>query len=62
VDGLTVRPDPTEEEAAAIVAAVEVLWPRGDDERGPTDRPRWRFSNRWWSKPVAARRQRPREA
>jgi hypothetical protein len=56
-----IRPVPTDEEATAIVAAVEALWPRSavlveDDTRraGP-----WRFSGRWWSRPVAARRDRP---
>jgi len=52
-------PDPTEEELAAIVAAIEVAWPRatGVPTRPPT--PRWRFSGRWWSKPVPVRRDRP---
>jgi hypothetical protein len=53
--------DPTAEETAAIVAAVELLWPRTvvlsavpAAKAAP-----WRFSGRWWSKPVAARRDRP---
>jgi hypothetical protein len=56
-----IRPTPTDEEAAAIVAAVEANWPRAvvaaDDttkRAGP-----WRFSGRWWSRPIAARRDRP---
>jgi hypothetical protein len=55
----SVRPEPTEEEVAAIVAAVEVAWPRAvaPVTRGAT--PRWRFSGRWWSKPVPVRRDRP---
>jgi hypothetical protein len=53
-----VRGEPTEEELAAIVAAIEVTWPR------PTavpaaELPRWRFSGRWWTKPVPLRRVRP---
>ena len=52
---------PTEEEAAAIIAAIEAVWPRAgvaaDDPRART--PRWRFSGRWWSKPIPARRDRP---
>ncbi|HUP87301.1 MAG TPA: hypothetical protein VM143_16735 [Acidimicrobiales bacterium] len=43
--------DPSPEELAAIVAAVEVAWPRavvvvddGGNEASP-----WRFSNRWWT-------------
>lgn len=51
----------TSEEAAAIVAAVEALWPtpiaRGD---GPERRAAvWRFSGRWWSQPIPLRRARP---
>lgn len=54
-------PVPTDEEAAAISVAVEALWPRPVvpvDE--PAHRPpAWRFSGRWWARPVAARRDRP---
>jgi hypothetical protein len=51
---------PSEEELAAIVAAVEMVWPRPvvvsalADEASP-----WRFSGRWWSRPIPARRTRP---
>ena len=53
--------EPTTEELAAIVAAIEVAWPRPvvvDDTRPPSP---WRFSNRWWTqrRSVAASRQRP---
>ncbi len=56
-----IRPVPTVEEAVAIAAALEVGWPRlvvagGDDRADP---PRWRFSGRWWSRPVPSRRARP---
>lgn len=53
-----IRPVPTDEELAAIVAAVEVSWPR---PVAPVVEPpmRWRFSGRWWSKPIASRRDRP---
>lgn len=56
---LEVTPVPTDEEAAAIVAALEVGLPRpGSGE--PTDQPsRWRWSGRWWSKPIPTRRGRP---
>lgn len=54
-----VRPDPTPPELAAIVAAVEVAWPRAAAATGAEPPPRWRFSGRWWSKPVPARRERP---
>jgi hypothetical protein len=51
--------DPSEEELAAVVAAIEVAWPRpGAAAAAPTP-PRWRFAGRWWSKPVPARRERP---
>ena len=50
---------PTPEELAAIVAAVEVAWPRpviAATAPGPSP---WRFSGRWWSRPQTARRDRP---
>ena len=52
---------PSDEEMAAIVAAVEAAWPRPgpagqDDETPPTA---WRFSGRWWARPLVARRERP---
>lgn len=54
-----VRPTPTDEEAAAIAAAVELAWPRPATD-APTDAPpRWRFSGRWWTKPLPVRRDRP---
>jgi len=57
----SITPTPCTAEVAAIVAAYEVLWP------GPVvatadqvaASPVWRFSGRWWRKPVAARRDRP---
>jgi hypothetical protein len=56
-----VNPAPTDEEAVAIVAAMEVLWPKPLAEPAPsTSRDRsWRFSGRWWARPVAVRRDRP---
>ena len=49
----------TDEEVAAIVAAVEVAWPR-PTAAGPGDQPpRWRFSGQWWTKPIPLRRNRP---
>lgn len=56
-----ISPTPTDEEAAAVVAAIEALWPRpviAADEASRRAGP-WRFSGRWWSRPVAARRERP---
>jgi hypothetical protein len=58
---MSVRPEPTDEEAAAIMAATEALWPRPAvlvDEK-PRRSTAWRFSGRWWSRPVPARRDRP---
>jgi hypothetical protein len=54
-----VRPDPGPDEMAAIVAAIELAWPRPvvavrDDEPS-----RWRFSGRWWTRPIPTRRDRP---
>ncbi|HEX6235851.1 MAG TPA: hypothetical protein VFZ68_01585 [Acidimicrobiales bacterium] len=48
----------SDEEVAAIVAAVEATWPRPQAERPAEPPPRWRFSGRWWSKPVPLRRNR----
>jgi hypothetical protein len=52
---------PSPEELAAIIAAVELTWPRAvtvvDADQEPTNP--WRFSGRWWARPVTARRSRP---
>jgi hypothetical protein len=56
VEGLD---DASPEEVAAIVAAIEVAWPRPAAAPPPDRAPRWRFSGRWWSKPVPLRRSRP---
>jgi hypothetical protein len=55
------EPGPSPEELAAIVAAVEMAWPRpvmAIREPAP-DLSSWRFSGRWWSRPQTARRERP---
>jgi hypothetical protein len=45
---------------AAIVAAIEVLWPRAAVAAPVEPEPsRWRFAGRWWSKPIPVRRDRP---
>ncbi len=56
---MIIEPTPTEEEAAAIVAALQVGLPGagGEEPRQPVSR--WRFSGRWWSRPVPVRRSRP---
>lgn len=57
-----ITPTPTAAEAAAIVAAVEALWPKPATDtsaNGPFRVTTWRFSGRWWTRPMASRRERP---
>ena len=54
-----IDPEPTAEEAAAIVAAIECGLPRAGGEVAPDRVSRWRWSGRWWSKPVPVVRGRP---
>lgn len=56
-----ITPAATDEEAVAIMAAVEALWPKPVVAADDTARrvPTWRFSARWWAKPLPARRDRP---
>ncbi len=51
-------PDPAA--LAAIAAAVQLAWPRPApaDEHNPVHLA-WRFSGRWWNKPVPVGRDRP---
>ncbi len=56
---LRITPDPTDEEVAAIAAAVEVGWPRAGAAVSADATPRWRWSGRWWSRPIPQRRNRP---
>ena len=53
--------EPTEEEMAAIVAAIEIAWPKPAVAAAPAPAgpSRWRFAGRWWSKPIPVRRDRP---
>jgi hypothetical protein len=56
-----ISPVPAPDEAAAIVAAVEALWPRVG-AIAPADRERttaWRFSGRWWHRDRFAQVERP---
>jgi hypothetical protein len=54
--------EPSPEELAAIIAAVEMTWPRpvlvtpALEPEGPSP---WRFAGRWWSGQSVVRRTRP---
>ena len=53
-------PDPAT--LAAIVAAVDAVWPQPGAATSSADAAepsRWRFSARWWARPTASRRSRP---
>ncbi len=54
------RPEPDPAVLAAITAAVQLAWPRPvpADEHDPVHEA-WRFSGRWWNKPVPLSRNRP---
>jgi hypothetical protein len=56
---LRITPDPTDDEVAAIVAAIEAATPRVGPNVGDGVMPRWRWSGRWWTRPVPVRRTRP---
>ncbi|MEM1332231.1 MAG: hypothetical protein AAGG08_02135 [Actinomycetota bacterium] len=60
--GLAVSPAPTDEEAVAILAATEALWPKPVVAMSTATTPRsrsWRFSGRWWNRPTPLGRDRP---
>jgi hypothetical protein len=57
-----VHPTPTDEEMAAIIAAITMTWPQpapSPSRDTAQTTPAWRFSGRWWARPVAMRRARP---
>lgn len=58
----SITPVPSEEEAAAIAAAVTMLWPQaapaGSAQNGRAN-VSWRFSGRWWASSHIVRRPRP---
>lgn len=56
---MEIQPAPTDEEAVAIVAAIDAAWPKAVVDGGPAPVQRWRWSGRWWSKPVPLSRRRP---
>jgi hypothetical protein len=58
--GLPPRPRPDPAVLAAIAAAVEEAWPKPQPPTyEPTRDGDWRFSGRWWVRPVPFRRERP---
>jgi hypothetical protein len=59
IDQVQTQPVPSEEEAAAIVAALTLLWAGAAAPEAPSAEPSWRFSGRWWSQPVPMTRPRP---
>ena len=61
-DIASIRPVPTEEEAAAIAAAVTMMWPQPVAANTASQSPSsesWRFSGRWWANNAISRRGRP---
>ena len=56
-----ISPTPTDEEAVAITAALHAMWPvpvvESAEERARNTA--WKFSGRWWARPVPNRRDRP---
>jgi hypothetical protein len=57
-----ISPPASPEEVAAIMGAMEALWPKPVVLVAPTEParvPTWRFSGRWWSLPLPMRRDRP---
>jgi hypothetical protein len=57
----TISPIPTEEEAAAIAAAVTMMWPQPMivSTADTSAVSAWRFSGRWWVTDAVSRRARP---
>jgi hypothetical protein len=56
----SISPVPTEEEAAAIAAAVTMMWPQPVIATSETKSyNHWRFSGRWWANDAISRRGRP---
>jgi hypothetical protein len=56
-----ITPLPSDEEAVAIMAAVEALWPRPAVVTAPEPERTlaWRFSGRWWQRDRFAHTDRP---
>ena len=47
IEGMT--PAPTDEEVAAIGAALEILWPKPKKVDSAPDASQWKFSGRLWN-------------
>ena len=58
IDPTTITPDPTEEEVVAILTALQTATPASGSPAA-VESPRWKWSGRWWSKPIPSRRIRP---
>ena len=58
---MDIRPVPTDSEAAAIAAAIALVTGDAGHLLGSEidQRSRWRWSGRWWTKPIPLRRDRP---
>lgn len=54
-----VSPSPSTDEAVAISTALEILWPTNPLVTARAIQTSWRFSGRWWTDSVIARRSRP---
>jgi hypothetical protein len=51
--------EPSDEELAAIMAAISLTLAGGGGHAPQPPTPSWRFSGRWWTKPIPTRRDRP---
>ena len=58
---MDVTPTPSDEELAAIMVAYQAVARPVVvvTAETPSVSPAWRFSGRWWSRPIASRRIRP---
>lgn len=60
IDVGSISPVPTEQEAAAITAAVMMMWPQTTEPVSKTkSSDHWRFDGRWWANDAISRRGRP---
>lgn len=56
---MQITPTPADEEVAAIAAAIQAMTTSGAAGAPLAEPSRWRWSGRWWAKPVPQRRNRP---